>query len=1119
MHNRARRTISLRATQPIMDIIEEQHSKKNCNLKTIILRIKDINPISLRVALIDTVIRHEILCAFKMPSNPAFEIHSVEHIVKKLPYKYIDASDKSLSFPTSEVASLLKALGDDFFTEPLNYHEGPLWKSRLIKLNANESLFIMLFNNIIVDERTITVLLRDISAFYNHHEFNEKIDLPYIPSLSNINLMIPDETKKMRVQFWKAELENLNPIQIHPDKAGQHKFPFPGKRIVNKLPTIYLEKIKAVYGNYSAEHIYLSVIFIVLHLLTHEDDICIGITAPNRKHHSVPEDQMDNLVNAFFQCAPLRINLSSTLSFQDVITRIANKHKKILENLLPINIIQSEAMPKDRKNLFFANPYNIIVAVNPPPATLNLYNTHSEPAVEAHNGWSKMEQFGINIRGDEITIEFNSSKFIDYTMELLQERIIQTLELASLFPHQQIGDYNLLLPTELELIKKYNDTTRPYQTNLYAHEYLYQIALKTPESLAVVSHGKGKNEKITYGELDRLSSLLASNLKISPGDRVGITLTRSINFYIAMFAVMKAGGVFVNLEITDKSLNQKLSLANIKFIIAQDEQQTKLSAFQCLFLDADHTKLANRLQMNNSFIFAEINPNSPAYIMFTSGTSGKTVQPKGVLCTHGGLRNLHNHMLYERSRDPHHILAIANMISSSPFGFDACLFDLLQALANSAVIHLTPNEHRIDAMVISKLICNEKIEYAVFPAPILAELNMPLPSLKYVISMGAKPNPKLIETLRKLNPTLEINNGYGPTETTIAITNAKLDLDSSLNDIGSPFINSKVSILNPTNHQICPLNIIGEIYISGASVSEGYLDPAQNMHRFIWMRPNTQYSFEICNQNDPYAQKFYATGDLACYKMTRKGLTVEFIGRSNRDREVKLSGALKMDLDAVESVIRNSNVAKDVHLSFNEQTGITAYVVPYIKQLTTRQIRTDIRRAFRDSALPYNACPKAIMKITHIPKTNNGKVDTQQITHHIVHDIQKFTDRSEIQQKLINIIATKIAPENQEFYADTIETELTFDELGVDSIDLLSLKRKILQEFFTIDEAEKVTIDENSSIEIIEKEIKHCLNTRKFLNITGYEYYAGAAFTYLPPTKKTDNPSPPNSERSRNLQH
>ncbi|WP_281373618.1 AMP-binding protein, partial [Mesobacillus zeae] len=74
---------------------------------------------------------------------------------------------------------------------------------------------------------------------------------------------------------------------------------------------------------------------------------------------------------------------------------------------------------------------------------------------------------------------------------------------------------------------------------------------------------------------------------------------------------------------------------------------------------------------------------------------------------------------------------------------------------------------------------------------------------------------------------------YGPTETVIYATGTKIEKESPSITIGKPIDNVSVYILD-SNQQLCPVGIIGELYISGNSLARGYLNnPELTAERFI----------------------------------------------------------------------------------------------------------------------------------------------------------------------------------------------------------------------------------------------------------------------------------------------
>ena len=225
----------------------------------------------------------------------------------------------------------------------------------------------------------------------------------------------------------------------------------------------------------------------------------------------------------------------------------------------------------------------------------------------------------------------------------------------------------------------------------------------------------------------------------------------------------------------------------------------------------------------------------------------------------------------------------------------------------------------------------------------------------------------LEETLAKWQRTVgqqvEWCNAYGPSETTITVSNYEPATTSSAREeksvvpIGRPSLNAELYVLDPAQ-QLVPTGVAGELYIGGAGLARGYHNqPAQTAERFI-PHPYSQNAGE----------RLYRTGDLARY---RADGNIEFLGRV--DEQVKIRG-FRIEVGEVEAVLaQHAGVRESVVVAREDDRGSTrlvAYVVANNGDLQTAELRNYMKQR-----LPEYMLPSAIVQLEAFPLTPNGKLD------------------------------------------------------------------------------------------------------------------------------------------------
>ena len=200
-------------------------------------------------------------------------------------------------------------------------------------------------------------------------------------------------------------------------------------------------------------------------------------------------------------------------------------------------------------------------------------------------------------------------------------------------------------------------------------------------------------------------------------------------------------------------------------------------------------------------------------------------------------------------------------------------------------------------------------------------------------------------------------NNYGPTEATVVATSGEVHStgDSEEPSIGRPIDNVIIRILDERMQRVSE-GIAGELYVGGAGLARGYVNPELTSHAFV---------------ASPFPEDrglLYKTGDVGFYM---PGGEIAFVGRS--DDQIKLRGFRIEPNEIVAALNRHplvqSSAVKLVG-SFDDKK-LVAYIVPAAGKLPSA---TDLLR-FGRGVLPEYMVPTLFVRCDVLPMTANGKID------------------------------------------------------------------------------------------------------------------------------------------------
>ncbi len=507
------------------------------------------------------------------------------------------------------------------------------------------------------------------------------------------------------------------------------------------------------------------------------------------------------------------------------------------------------------------------------------------------------------------------------------------------------------------------------------HSPISYFAGETPHQAALCFRG----QIMSYASLDAASNQLAHALiqsRLGQQDRVGIYMHKGLDLGVAIYGVLKAGGVFVPLD-------PFMPVERLAFILA-DCEITHLVSSDDLARPLRELGMDISLQLYGvsqetpfpSLTWAEIRtylttpPKNQlidqdlGYIMYTSGSTGN---PKGMMHTH------HSSVSYARWGALHVGLTAEDRVAShAPLHFDLSIFDFFSTALAGGTVVLVPEQVTKFPASWTQYIESERINI-VFTVPFtLIEMQQrgvmeqrDLSSLRWILFGGEPYPPKHLRALMKALPDVRFTNVYGPAEApscTCYDVPALADADDAPIPIGTVSHNSADIILDDNNEE-CPDGEPGELCIRSSTLTKGY-----------WKRPDLNaHAFFMVESFGPFPHVYYRTGDVV---VRHKDGLLRYLGRN--DRMVKTRGH-RVELDEVEAAL-TSHPAVSEAAAFAVPDGRGSKEIHATVTLKEGQnIGSGTLLKHARAKIPAYALPTEIVVTSDLPRTSSGKIDRKRL--------------------------------------------------------------------------------------------------------------------------------------------
>lgn len=835
------------------------------------------------------------------------------------------------------------------FIKPFDLSAERLFRVGLLRPEQSPDVSYLIFDihHILADGYSLNRIVSEFSVLYNGGEL-EPMPIDFkdyavweqdFYSSGQIN-----EQENYWLNQFKDEIPVLNLPLDHPrgianeNNAGVHTFRLE-RDVYEMMHKRAGEKSLTFYS------ILLSSLYILLHKYSGDEDIVIGTPVVNRPHAD-----LINLAGPFVNSLAIR----NKPAVNKKISGFAEEVNEVCidaftnQNYPFEYLIEKLSVKRDlsRNPLFDV----LFVLQNTGISKLELKDLKISRVPFSTNSAKFDLNFQVteNNNGFDVQLEYSSNLFRRETIEQLSAHFVTILKMVCDPGEETIGTLNYLGGEEAVSLAGNHQGKEVKLSAVSALEKFKTRCISDPHKIALVSDAG----EFSRNDIDAVSNFYAKQLKekgIRPGDLVGISFEDPGKIIFAVIAAWKAGAAYVPIDPNNPRERRDFITtdAGIRYLFCDYATGHSINTI--------NIDLSNR---ETDFIYHQPEAEDLAYVIYTSGTTGL---PKGTKITQRSLVNYTDWLYNSLS-----IVEGRSSVLLSSYAFDLGYTSLFGTLLNGGELHVLAEENRKDpSFVIDYIVKNEISFIKTTPSQLFTFVNAhnshdfsKATQLKQIFIGGENIKVADLVKIKEWNPEVNFINHYGPTESTIGCIAFPIEaLEKYIQSpvIGKPIQNSRAFILDK-NLELVPAGVTGQLYLSGAGLSAGYLNRQElTAEKFFF--------------HEKLGARLYNSGDLAA--RLNDG-TIRLLGRN--DGQVKIRG-YRVEITGVEREILALEGVKDVVVTVQkdkeENNFLCAYLITDKKENSYRNLLS--------GRLPDFMIPSHFVLINALPVTSNGKLDMSKL--------------------------------------------------------------------------------------------------------------------------------------------
>ncbi|MCP5053621.1 MAG: amino acid adenylation domain-containing protein [bacterium] len=1027
------------------------------------------------------------------------------HVIDGIPRQVVHAVDDihfaiAIETPAPEERAPLLL---QYAQTPFDLTDAPLLRVKLLKTLENEYIFFFNIHHIIGDGWSMEIFFNQLASGYNYYsslQSDEPLNALQLPELTIQykdyavwqDRFVQSPAGERQRDSWYRELpghREMEPLNLPADKPRPAEKTYDGDTIERRLEPSLVESLDHLCKEEGVTLFMalLALTAVLLYRYTGQDDIVIGTPIAGRGH-----PDLDRQIGFYINTLALRSRVKPDMSFQSFLQHIKKTAANAYNHqLYPFDRLVDELnLDRDtgRHPLFDvmlivqtaggegidlkgieAIPIESPFQVSKFDLTFNFFHS---PGIQSPSGRK--------LPGEMLmSINYNTPLFHSDRIQRMCNHCINLLNGITRDTSRPLGLIELLNETEKEqILNRFNITRLDFiLTHTLQNLFRNQVRL-FPDRVMAVSpvpgetpgvEGTGSPSVVSISRLDLLSRSrhLARQLTakgIKTGKIVAIRANRSVDTIIGILAVLETGAAYlpIALDAPPKRIRYMLTDSNAAMVMATPDMapgirdiagQLETVSIPDMTEHPPVTDPAHSLPVPKHASQYDL---SLAYVIYTSGSTGN---PKGVMMEHRSAINLVFGMNMETTHQ-YQKLGTLKLALLSPYSFDASVQHIFGTLILGHMLHIVPEETRMDGEAILEFYERYRINVS---DGTMTHIRLMLQSMgnrvmnldiKHFI-IGGEVFVKSVaeEFLARFFPdSPRITNVYGPTECCVNSTYYEIS-DSSLDaittvPIGSPLPNQQIYILDRYRHPQ-PVGIPGQLYIGGVCVGRGYMNqPELTDEKFTTLRfegfkpePVTQWPYE---SPETLGGRVYDTGDLARWLPDGN---IEFLGRI--DHQVKIRG-YRIEPGEIQRLLEAHPALQEalvMVLPLNDQMQPVAFIVPdaahsdpgTLEETGNSSHLTGILRDHLAQSLPGYMIPGYFVRLDAMPLLSNGKIDKNalhriDVTQHRLTQTPSATEppRNETEELLVQVW-------QQVLGIDGIGINDNFFRIGGDSIKAIQI--------------------------------------------------------------------------------